>query len=346
MDLVPVTHEELRSGSITVDEGRRQIIGVKTGSVVKERFHKLTRLQGEVTFDETRLADISLRFDGWIGELAADYEGKPVQKGKVLFTVYSPELLSLQEQYLETFKRSGGELNRLGSSRHAFLEASRKRLKLWGLSSVQIAWLEKQGTAQDYVPIFSPKNGVVIEKNVVSGSAFKKGQRLLRIADLSTVWIEAFAYEQDLALIETGMMANVRLPNLRSINRYDDEFSAQVVQVDPFLDANTRTARVRLSVDNQDGLLMPGTFASVTIRSNLGEQLLVPSDSVMISGEKRIVFLDLGEGRLKPKIIKTGYSDGLRIVVREGLSEGDVIVISGNFLIAAESKLKSGVDQW
>ncbi len=336
MDLVPVTHEELQSGSITIEEGRRQIIGVKTGKVVRDHFEVPIRLQGEVTFDETRLTDISLRFDGWIGDLEADYEGKPIQRDKILFSVYSPELLLLQEEYVETFKRSGK-----GSPRHALLTASRKRLKIWGLSSAQIAWLEKQGTAQDYVPIFAPSDGVVIEKGIVSGSAFKKGQRLLRIADLSTVWIETFAYEQDLHLIEPGMTASVRLPN--TIGR---DFSAQVMQIDPFLNTNTRTARVRLRVENSNGRLKPGLFATVTLKSDFGDMLLIPEDAVMVSGKKRIVFLDLGDGRLKPKTIRTGYSDGLRVVVREGLDEGDVIVTSGNFLIAAESKLKSGVDQW
>jgi len=175
----------------------------------------------------------------------------------------------------------------------------------------------------------------------VSGSAFKKGDRLLRLADLSTVWIESFAYEQDLPLIKHGMVATVRLPNSP-----ERDFSAEVMQVDPFLGVNTRTARVRLLADNHDGRLKPGLFTHVILNAELGNLLLIPEDAVLVSGEKRIVFLDLGEGRLKPREIRIGHSDGLMVVVRDGLSEGDVIVTSGNFLIAAESKLKSGIDQW
>lgn len=336
MDLIPVTHEELQSGSVLVDEGRRQAIGVKTGKVVREHFEVPIRLQGEVTYDQTRLTDISLRFDGWIGDLQADFEGKFIHKGAILFSVYSPELLSLQEEYLETYKRAGA-----GTQRQALTAASRKRLTLWGLNTAQINWLEKQGKAQDYVPIFAPTDGVVIEKHVVSGSSFKRGERLLRMADLSKLWIETYAYEQDLPLIESGMSARVRLTNVPQ-----QDFDAKVMQVDPFLGNNTRTARVRLQVNNAKGHLKPGLFATVTLKANFGDMLVIPEDAVMVSGEKRIVFRDLGEGRLKPQTIRTGYSDGERIVVRQGLAEGDAIVISGNFLIAAESKLKSGVDQW
>lgn len=339
MDLVPVTREELQSGSVMVDEGRRQTIGVKTGEVIRAPFEVPIRLQGQITYDETRLSAISLRFDGWIGDLYADFEGKPVRKGEKLFTVYSPELLSLQEEYLETVKR--GRQGSVGSQRQALVNASRKRLTLWGLNNAQIDWLEKQGQAQDYVPLFAPTDGVVIQKNIIAGAAFSQGQTLLKIADLSSLWIETFAYEQDLPLIEPGMSASVRLTNIPG-----DEFTATVMQVDPFLGENTRTARVRLQVDNTNGQLRPGLFARATLKADFGEMLLIPKDAVLVSGEKRIVFKDIGEGRLKPVTVRTGYSDDEYVVVRKGLQEGDRIVTSGNFLIAAESKLKAGVDQW
>ncbi|OES24442.1 efflux RND transporter periplasmic adaptor subunit [Alteromonas macleodii] len=339
MDLVPVTKEELKSGSVTIDEGRRQKIGVKTDQVVRAPFTLPIDLQGEVTYDETRLTDISLRFDGWIGKLNADFEGRVVKQGEILFTVYSPELLSLQEEYLETFKRS--KQSTAKNQRDALIAAGRKRLHLWGLSTEQIKWLETQGQAQDYVPIFAGRQGVILQKNIVSGSAFRRGEKLLRMADLSVLWIEAFAYEQQLPLIKSGMNASIRLSNIPG-----REFSAEVMQVDPFLGKNTRTARVRLKVDNPDGELQPGIFANVTLKANLGSLLLVPEDAVLIAGKKRIVFVDLGEGRLKPKVVKTGYSNGEYMVIRSGLDENDTIVTSGNFLVAAESKLKSGVDQW
>ena len=214
-------------------------------------------------------------------------------------------------------------------------------MNLWGLSNQQIVWLEKQRQAQDYVPIFAPYEAVIIEKNIVSGSSFKRGDTLLKLADLNVLWIEAFAYEQHLPLISPDMTASIRITNIPG-----QEFSADVMQVDPFLNSQTRTARVRLKVENSDGKLQPGLFANVTLKAHLGSQLLIPEDSVLVSGNKRIVFVDLGEGRLKPKSVKTGYSNGDYIVIRSGLEENDTIVTSGNFLVAAESKLKAGVDQW
>ena len=336
MDLVPVSQEELQSGSIMVEEGRRQTIGIKTGKVIKENFSFPIRLSGEVTYDQSRLTDISLRFNGWIGELNANFEGKTIKQGDILFTVYSPQLLSLQEEHLGTLKRSQGR-----NQPNALLNASRKRLKLWGLNATQISRLEQKGKAQDYLPIFAPTNGVVINKGIVSGSAFNQGERLLRIADLSQVWVEAFAYEQDLPLITPGIMAVIQLPS-----DPEKEFTAKVMQIDPFLGTNTRTTRVRFQVNNASGKLKPGVFAKVILQIKLGRKLLVPVDAVLVSGEKRIVFLDLGNGRLKPQAIKTGYSDGEMVVVLDGLSQGDAIITSGNFLIAAESKLKLGIDQW
>ena len=180
-----------------------------------------------------------------------------------------------------------------------------------------------------------------MKKNIIAGSAFKRRQTLLRLADLSSLWVETFAYEQDLPLIEPSMSATVRLTNVPS-----EDFDAKVMQVDPFLGDSTRTARVRLQIENSDDRLKPGLFANVILKADLGEMLLIPEDAVLVSGEKRIVFKDIGEGRLKPVEVRTGYSDGENIVVRRGLQAGDAIVTSGNFLIAAESKLKAGVDQW
>ncbi|WP_308365966.1 MULTISPECIES: efflux RND transporter periplasmic adaptor subunit [unclassified Microbulbifer] len=330
MDLAPVSREELGSGSVAIDEGRRQAIGVKTGTVVRRPFALPLRLQGQVAYDETRLADVSLRFDGWIGKLDADFEGKQIARGDVLFTVYSPELLALQDEYLQSSKRGG-----------TTEAVARKRLRLWGLSARQIQWLREQGEARDYVPIFAPQSGVIIEKNIVAGSAFKKGEKLLRLADLRRVWVEGFAYEDQLPLLRAGMPARVRLTNVPGA-----EMSAELIQLDPFLDPKSHSARLRLALDNPQGHLRPGLFADIEVRADLGELLLVPRDAVLVSGDKRIVFLDLGNGRLKPVAVRTGYSDGDHIVIRSGLEEGDRIVTSGVFLIAAESRLKSGMQQW
>ena len=329
MDLVPVTHEEINSGSIRVEEGRRQTIGVRTGKVKRETVSLSLRLQGQLAYDASRLTDISLRFDGWIGELKVTDEGQAISQGETLFTVYSPELLTLQEDYLRA-RRSGNA--RLRS-------AARQRLMRAGITDPQLQWLAKRGKAQDYFPIFAPASGVVIGKHLLPGTAVKSGETLLRLADLSRLWVEAFAYEQDLPLLETGLTADLRIAGQPAI-------PATVAHVDPFLQRDTRTARVRLSLDNEAGRYQPGQFAQVNLQVPLGEQLLVPEDAVLVSGHKRIVFKDLGGGRLMPVPVRTGYRIDGQIVIRDGLEEGGAIVTAGTFLIASESKLKTGVDQW
>jgi len=302
---------------------------VKMGHVERRAFSVPIILQGKVQHDERKLSDVSLRFDGWVGELSANFEGKRITQGEELFTVYSPELLALQDEYIDTLRNKHSRRLQV---------AARKRLLLWGLQPEQLDELARRGAAQDYVPILAPTGGVVMNKAIVAGAAFKKGELLLRLVDLSTVWVEAYAYAQDLALLSPDMPALIEVAG--------QVLPATVLQLDPFLNEHSRTVRVRLEADNAEGLLRPGLFAEVTLQANLGELRLIPENAVLVSGPKRFVFVDRGEGRLQPVKVRLGYSDGEYVVVREGLSEGDAIVVSGNFLIAAESKLKSGIEQW
>ncbi len=334
MDLVPVLQQEIQSGVITVDEKRRQLIGVTTDTVIQENFSLPVPLQGELHIDPSKVTNISLRFSGWIGELHADYEGKTIKRGDSLFTVYSPELLALQEEYLETWRRRNNDED-------PRLRAARQRLRLWGLTAEQVQGLEQRGQAQDYLPIYAQQDGVIMSKHIANGTAFKVGDNLLRLADLSTLWLEAYAYEQELSLLAPGMAADIRFVNTQVENH-----RAAIWQINPYLNNNSRTALVRFVIDNQQGELKPGLFARATVQTDLGEQLTVPTDAIVVSGDKRIVFVDLGQGRLQAQSVRTGYSDGNRTVIREGLNIGDRIVSSGNFLIAAESKLKAGIEQW
>ena len=319
-------------GAIHVDPARRQLIGITTGRVKQKKLRVTIRAAGSVTYDETQLSDVTLKFNGWIGKLYANAVGKPVKKGQPLFTVYSPDLLAAQEEYLEILKRSTGG---------KFRKAAYRRLRLWDLSQQQISALEKRGTAQEYVSILSPADGVIIHKNIVAGSAFRAGQRLLRLAGLSRVWVEAQVYDYELPLITTGMKAKVVLPELQ-----DREYSSQVDFIYPFMEGDTHTARVRVVLENADGFLRPEMYAHIHLKAKLGKRLVVPESAVLYAGQSRVVFLDLGDGKLAPRKIKTGQRNRKWIEVLEGLVEGDEVVTSGNFLIAAESKLKSGVEQW
>ena len=324
-------------GTVRVDPARRQLIGITTGRVKQKKLRITTRAAGIVRYDETRLHDVALKFDGWIGKLHADATGKAVKKGQPLFTVYSPELLAAQEEYLETLRRVSAK----GGHSKQRLEAARRRLRLWDLTTAQIERLEKRGKAQEYVPILATANGVVIDKPVVEGSAFKAGQRLLRIADLSQVWVEAQLYDFELPLVSEGMKATVTLPTFEG-----REYPATVDYVYPFMAGDTRTARVRVVLTNDDGVLRPDMYAEVKVKAKLGKRLVVPESAVLYSGQSRVVFLDVGDGLLAPRKIKTGQRSREWIEVLEGLEAGDMVVTSGNFLIAAESRLKAGVESW
>ncbi len=240
--------------------------------------------------------------------------------------------MSAQEEYLEIFKRStNGKLR----------EVARRRLRLLDISKAQINALEKRGKAQEYTTILAPASGVVIDKQIVVGSAFRAGQQLLRIADLSQVWVEAQVYDYELPLIKVGMKAKVILPELQA-----REYSAKVDFIYPFMEGDTHTARVRVVLDNSEGFLRPNMYAQTHLKAKLGKRLVVPESAVLYSGRNRIVFLDLGDGRLVPRKIKTGQRNRKWIEVLEGLETGDTVITSGNFLIAAESKLKAGLESW
>ena len=342
MDLVPVTREEQETGVIQVDAGRRQLIGVRTAVVTRQPFTVRIRAVGTVTYDETRLADVTLKYQGWIGELLVDRSGQKVEKGQTLFTLYSPALYAAQEEFLAALESQQMARQTAAPDRADYLvEAGRKRLHLWDIRDWQIDQIVAAGKPLEQIPIVSPVSGYVVEKNVVQGAAVELGQRLYRIAGLETVWIEANVYENELALIKVGQPAEVSLPHLQA-----EAFHGSVSFIYPYLEASTRTARVRIELDNKNQRLKADMYADVEFVIDRGERLVVPVEAVLYAGPRRLVFIDLGEGRLKPQEIELGAKSGDFYEVRSGLSEGQTVVTSGNFLIAAESRLKSAGKQW
>jgi Cu(I)/Ag(I) efflux system membrane fusion protein len=320
---------------ITIDNRRRQLIGLELGEAVVRNLVRPIRAVGEVVYDERLLSQVTLRFDGFIGELDADYVGMPIVAGQRLFTVYSPDLLAAQQDYLETLRRRGD-----GAS-NALLAASRQRLRLWDIPEAEIDALERRGVPADYVPIVAARAGTLVERNVAEGGAARMGQTLLTIADLSRLWIEAQVFEADLELVAVGMPATVTLPYVPG-----RRFEATIDYIYPYLEADSRAGRVRLTLDNPDGVLKPEMYAEVSLQVPLGEQLSVPEEAVIVAGASRIVFVDLGEGRLRPARIETGRRAQGFVEVLAGLEPGERVVTSGNFLIAAETRLRTGIEQW
>lgn len=330
------TPQKMESGVIQLDTRRRQLIGVTTGHVERKVVNYTVRAAGRVASDERRLSDVALKFNGFIGTLNANFVGAQVHKGEPLFTVFSPALLNAQHEYLNAYR--SGQQDAVATS---LLDGARQRLLLWDVTPEQIQDLERRDKPLDRLPVMSPVDGVVIEKTVVAGSAFNAGDRLLRIADLSRVWVEAQVYQFELSLLKVGTPAQVTFP--------DDPKHALhgvVSYVAPFMEGDTRSVRIRVELDNSAGMLRPDMYADVQLAVPLGERLVVPEDAVLYSGANRVVFLDLGDGRLQPRRVQIGLRNNGWIEILDGLKKGDTIVTSGNFLISSETKLKGGLDQW
>lgn len=336
MELAPITFEETESGVVRVDVERRRRIGVRTAAVARAPLATSIRAVGRLTYDETRLKDVTLKVKGWIAKLRVNATGQPVRRGETLFTLYSPELYAAQQEYLLALdsQRAGG-----GSS--YLVEAADKKLRLWDVSPSVIAELARRGKPLEELPIPAPASGYIIEKHVVEGAAVEPGQRLYRIASLDKVWVEAQIYETDLGAVKKGQEARVTLPY-----RAGEPMKGTVAFVYPYLDPASRTGRVRIELANAELAFKPDMYANVELRADLGPRLQIPIDAVVYTGPRRLVFVDLGEGRLRPQEVTLGARSGDAVEVLTGLREGDQVVTAANFLIAAESRIRSAAQLW
>ncbi|MHC9061702.1 efflux RND transporter periplasmic adaptor subunit [Nitrospira sp. CMX1] len=331
------------AGTITIPPERLQTIGVKYGQVTRRPLEKTIRTVGRVAVDERRLAKVTIKFHGWIEELFVSALGDHVKKGQRLFTIYSPDLVATQEEYLlalQSRKQLGeSEFPEVAGSSQELLEATRHRLHLWDISEEHIRDLERTKQVRKTLPIHSPIAGTVIRKEVVQGTHVEPGQELYTIVDLSRIWILADIYEYELSFVKAGQKAAVTLS-------YDPStvLTGQLGFIYPTLDPKTRTAKVRFELANPKEKLKPDMYANVELRVNLGTRLAIPQEAIIESGQKQVVFLHLGGGKLEPRLIKTGVKTGEWSEVLTGLNEGEHIVTSANFLIDSESRLKSVIE--
>lgn len=329
------------TGEIRIDQARRAALGIRTAEVVKAPMKLDVRAVGRVTYDETRLTDVTLKIGGFITDLRVAATGQPVKKGQVLFTLYSPELYAAQQEYLVALRGRAAGSTGLATASDSLLRASEQKLRLWGMSAAQIDRLAASGEVQEHVPVPSPASGHVIEKLVVEGGAVEPGMRLFRIAALDQVWIEADLYEPDLRHVKPGTAARIRLDYLPGETR-----EGKVTFVYPYLDPVTRTGRVRIALPNRGLALKPDMYATVELAIDLGERVQVPTQAIIVTGTRRVVFVDGGRGRLTPKVIEVGAAGPELTEVVRGLSAGDLVVTSGNFLVASESRLRSAATFW
>ena len=347
MDLVPFTPEEPGvegHAAITLSTERRQLIGVQIGTVERKRVSKTIRAAGRVAYDEKTLATVNLKFGGWVEELMVKSVGETVRKGQPLMAIYSPDLLEAQRNYL----LARAALASLGKDASADARAlaeelarsARDRLQLWDFSGEQLKAIEAKDQPEHDVTIYSKADGMVTARNVTLGAAVEPGRNLFEIADLSTVWVMADVYESDAPLVKPGQEAKVAL-----VSSPSEPLTGVTSYVYPYLNESTRTLTVRVECPNPNGQLKPGMFAAVSIAVDLGEQLVVDDDAVLDTGVRQIVFVDKGKDLLEPREVVVGdRADGLAIIAK-GLSEGEKIVTSGNFLVDSESRMKAALGQ-
>jgi RND family efflux transporter MFP subunit len=366
MDLVPLTRAEaegqadladpalladapaeagdrLGRAPLTIDLRRQQLIGVRTAPVEGRSLSRTIRTIGIIVYDETRLADINLKLEGWIRDLHVDYTGRFVRKGDPLFTIYSPELVTTQQEYLLALRmRDQLRESRIVDARDyadRLLEAARQRLTFWDLPAEQIAALDETRKPEAALLFRSPVSGFVIEKRAVRGMHVRPGDSLYRIADLSTVWIEADMYESEMALVRRGQRARVTLEAYPG-----EQFAGQVTYIYPYVDEQTRAVRVRFAFPNRGGRMKPGMYANVELAVDLGTGLTVPVNALLDAGTRQFVFVALGHGHFEPRRVRVGQRLGEAVQILDGLEEGERVATNATFFIDSESQLRAALE--
>lgn len=347
MDYLPVYEDELKGGSsaveglatVQIDPARQQLIGLRTAPATVGPVGGAWRTVGRVAIDETRVRHVNVKVEGFVERIYVDFVGKPVRKGEPLFAFYSPELVSLQNEYLLALKlRSELATGALASSGDDLVQSARDRLELWDVPDSVLEELTRTGRAKKALTLVSPISGVVTKKDVVQGHKLAAGDMPYEITDLSAVWVLADIYESDLAKTKVGMPATL------SLEAFPNQvFTGSVAFIDPVLDPTTRTAKVRLAFANPRGELRPEMFGEVTLRAMAREGLRIPADAVIDSGTKKVVFVSLGDGKFQPRELELGATDGDQVEVVSGLEPGDQVVVRANFLVDSESRLKASL---
>ena len=350
MDLVPVYEEEgeekLPTSTIRIDPVTVQNMGVRFGQVERKVLEKEIRTVGTITHDETRMYTVNTKFNGWIEKLYVDFVGDKVKKGQPLFDIYSPELVSAQEEYLLAYRQytsvRDSKYADIHQSAKRLLDSTSKRLQYWDLRPYQIEKLRQTGKVNKTLTVYSPASGVVINKIAFEGHNVKAGQHLYEITDLSKVWVDVDVYEYDLPWIHKGMPAVMDLAYIPG-----KQFEGEVLFVYPYLETKTRTVKLRLAFSNPDDALKPGMYANIFLQSQLPDtSLVVPQQAVIDSGIRQIVFVALGKGRFEPRQVKTGVEGNHNeLQVLDGLKEGEKIVVSAQFMLDSESRLREAIQK-
>jgi len=327
---------------VQLSSERMQSIGVRMGRVERKTVGDEIRATGNVAVDETKLAYVQVRYSGYIQKVFADATYQYLRKGQPLFTIYSPDLAATEREYLVAKQNQqrvvGSTVPGVAESAASLLSAASERLKQWGVPQRELARLESTGQVQQELQVDSPVSGYITERNALPNLTVQPETRLYSVADLSTVWIFAEVFQNDLGRIKVGDRASLTVDTYPGRN-----FEGRVNFIYPQVDMTTRTARVRLIFPNPDLTLTPGMFVNAVLQVRAGMQLVIPASGVLQSGTRQIVFVNRGDGYLEPREVELGARAGENFVILKGLKEGEEIVTSANFLIDSESQLQAAL---
>jgi len=326
---------EGRPQLLEVTPERQQLIGVVYAKVERRPLSLSLRAHGRVEVDETQVADVVLKYDAYVEKLFVSQTGQPVKAGQPLLALYSPDLLSSERDYLVALHSEGVP------GRDQLVRAAEERLRLWGLSSGQMADLRKRGKAEPRITIHGPASGVVLEKNVVAGTRAMAGNVLYRIGNLGRIWVLADLFESDAPYLQAGQPATMSLPWASGVT-----WKGVVQFVYPTVDEKTRAVRARLAFPNAELSFKPGMFVDVNVQVPLGNRLAIPDNALLASGEHRYAFVKRGEGRLQATEVKVGAMAGDYHEVLAGLSEGEEVATQATFLLSSEAQLRSALPRW
>ena len=327
---------------VRISAQRLQSIGVKTGTVKRRRVDDDIRTTGNVVVDESRLAYVQVRFSGYVEKVFADATYEYVRKGQPLVTIYAPDVVATEREYLVA-KQNQEQVGQsavpgVAASASALLDAAAERLKQWGVPQTEITRLAASGQVQQELEIDSPISGFITERNALPSVAVRPEMRLYTIADLSTVWVQAQAFQTDLERIHVGAPATLTTDAFQ-----DRTFRGHVDFIYPQVDMDTRTAKVRVVFSNPGLQLKPGMFVNVDLKVPMGQQLVIPATGVLQSGTHEIAFVDRGDGYIEPREVEVGARVGEDVIVLKGLKSGEQVVTSANFLIDSESQLQAAL---
>ncbi len=347
MDLVPVYEDELESqpGVVRSDPGFVQTIGVDSEAVVRRDLPQTIRTVGTLTYNDQQIHQVTTKYEGWIEKAYVNYIGEPVARGQKLFEIYSPQLVTTQQEYLQAIdyaeRLSAGNYPEVAARARSLLEATRERLAYWDISDDQVRTLEKERKVRRTLTVVSEHGGLVVEKmeQALAGMYVRPGMNLFKIVDLSTIWVEAEVFEDQVSWLEVGQTAQIEIPY-----QPGKTYRGRIRYVYPFFNERTRSLRLSIELPNPRQELRKGMYANVLFEvPSARGVLVVPQEAVIHSGLRDVVVIDLGDGTFQVRTVETGVSAEGLVEITEGVREGERVVVSSQFLIDSESNLREAI---